>query len=261
MCSIGGCPVSNDTYRALNDVPKILGDVIACEQVLAKDCIIPIIHTLSDSLSQIPLPKTWAIGSSSSSPSPSSTPKESVIPLPEGSMCNMSSVCEEGTNCNCLGYCTKVYTIRVDAIGDNHIMPFICGNALGPESPEWDIGVIYVYTGPCSDIYYHVLNTDGATGMVASVSTDNITFTHTSEGEGLVIHAPPNEEFLTDPSYDFSSWEVPVVSAFLRCKFEWIVWMMGFSEHQGSAVWSNRMEVRGSNWYRQKLPFCKMSRV
>lgn len=215
---------------------------VPCEQVTVNGCLSPPLENVTPS--------------SISTPSP--TPTTSLITIPEGSTCDANVLCEFGTGCNCLGYCTKVYTIRVDAIGDNHVTPFICGTALGPASAEWDSGVSYFYTGPCSDIYYHVLNTDGATGMVASVSTDNVTFTHTYEGEGLVVHEPPNEDFFTDSSYNFSSWTVPVISTILQSNFEWIVWMMGSFEHQGSVVWSNNNEVYGNNWYRQTLPFCNM---
>lgn len=210
----------------LNGVPQNVGDTVACEKIAATECIL------------------------GPNPSPSPSPSPSPIPLPENSACDSTSLCESGTGCSCMGFCKKVYTLRIDSVGDDSVTPYICGNALGAPSGDFITPGTWGYTGPCTDVFYRVPNVGGSVGMMSVVSNDNVTFAPTTLGGGLYIIDPPKEDFLTDPAYDFSSWTVTGTAGWSQKRYT--AWS-AIPEHQDAKQWtSGSPDLIGLQWFRQR---------
>lgn len=133
---------------------------------------------------------------------------------------------------------------------------------LGDKSNNYFTEGTWTYTGTCTDLFFRVKNQDGgATGLVFAVREVGgswIPNVFSAPGiTGIVKNdVGINDGFLTDPNYDFSSWNAPVLSTRIQNHNKYVT----FHDTYGSDYWTNddAQHPTGypATWYKVELPFC-----
>ena len=224
--------------------------------------------TSTPSMSATPSTSTTPSATQTPPPSvsstPSTTPSISTTPSPAyalyGEDCNENMGCEPGTVCGCQGRCAKKVTYSMVAIGDDRLLPVVCGAKLQPETEKWFIGASWTYSGSCDDIYFRVYNRGGPSGMIAAVKQEgHSNWIPTKYGDpaglnGIVTIDPEDESFFTDRNYDFSSWRPVINQQVLRPQRGY----KNFIETYNADILSfgDKNVPKGFSWYKIKLPFC-----
>lgn len=229
--------------------------------------------------SQSYVPPTPSI---SLSPSPIPSPSESFVPLPSpssssipsspspsassvyaliGEDCTASTICERGTTCGCFGKCIKKVKYTLRAMGDDMVVPVVCGTPLLPSTTSWKEVGEWEYEGACDDLYFHVENTKGYdSGVVAAVrrkGKDKWIPTRVDGEDGLrgiVKFDPADSSFFTNSSYDFSGWQAVVEQERLK---QYDHYKYFINEYDAQIMcYADGTVPNGISWYRITIPFC-----
>lgn len=257
MCDITDCSSTRSVFRASSATDLVLGQSYSCEQASSVQCVTPEAPSPSPSPSISPSPSATP----STSPSPSVSPSASPL-VQIGEACTSASTCVPGASCGCDGVCAREISIDVVALADDKVVPYMCGNALGPETASYSEMGTWSFTGSCTDLFLRVDDLGSFTGVAAAVKETTSSIWHGSKVDGsspglsaIAMFNPANTDFLTNLAYDYSAWTPAVDQAnfpLFRPEYQ------NMLSTYGAVTWAHDAgpTSAGYGWYRVVLPFC-----